>query len=195
MKLVDHRPRGRRRDPALDDLILDHTLAMFANGGYESVSIEGVAARAGVGKATIYRRYPTKAALIVAAVRERLCLVDQLPDTGDLRADLVTMMSPLVRRLLSPDGPMLIAFMAERFREPELEAEFERSVVGRKRVHMRKLLRDAVERGDLAPDTDIEISAEMLPALIWYRALNHLPFEADFAEVVVDQLLEVRAPL
>ena len=61
--IVPQSPKGRPRDPALDEAIFDATLAMFAEGGYRNVSIEGVAARAGVGKATIYRRHPTKAAL------------------------------------------------------------------------------------------------------------------------------------
>ncbi len=85
-------------------------------------SIEGVAARAGVAKATVYRRYPTLAPLFVDAVRVRLCLIHELPDTGDLRADLLAMMQPLIDRLLTPDGAVLAALMTERFREPELAA-------------------------------------------------------------------------
>jgi AcrR family transcriptional regulator len=192
MSIIENLPRGRRRDPSLDDAILDATLTMFAEGGYRSVSIEGVAARAGVGKATVYRRYPTKAALVVDALRERLCMVDHLPDTGDLRSDLMGMINPLVDRLHGPDGQMMVAFMAERFREPELAAEFDRSVVGRKREHVRKLLRDAVARGELEATTDVELVAEMMPAVVWYHALSHLPFGHDFAARIVDQLLPTR---
>lgn len=92
-------------------------------GWLPRVSIEGVAARAGVAKATVYRRYPTLAPLLVDAVRVRLCLIHELPDTGDLRADLLAMMQPLIDRLLTPDGAVLAALMTERFREPELAAE------------------------------------------------------------------------
>jgi AcrR family transcriptional regulator len=83
---------GRRRDPGLDDAIIDAALALFVEGGYRGVTIEGVAARAGVGKATVYRRHPTSAALLVEAARIRLCLLHDLPDTGDLRADLVSLL-------------------------------------------------------------------------------------------------------
>ena len=70
----------------------------------------------------MYRRYPTLAPLFVDAVRVRLCLIHELPDIGDLRADLLAMMQPLIDRLLTPDGAVLAALMTERFREPELAA-------------------------------------------------------------------------
>lgn len=193
MTTTDDRPRpGRRRDPGLDEIILEAALAEFVEKGYRSTSIEGIAARAGVGKATIYRRYPTKASLIVDALRARLRLVDVLPDTGDLRADLIAMATPLVERLCGSDGPTLVAFMAERLREPELAAEFDRSVIGHKRVHLRKLVRDAVERGDLAPDTDVDVVAEMVPAIVWHHALNHLPLDRGLPERVVDEVIRPR---
>jgi AcrR family transcriptional regulator len=156
------------------------------------MSIEGVAARAGVGKATIYRRYPSKAPLLVDAIRNRLHLVEQLPDSGDLRADLLAMLKPLVGSLRSGDGPLLIAFMTERVREPELNDEFGRCVVGHKKVHLRKLVRDAVERGDLPADTDVDLVAELGPALIWHHALGNGPVDPDLAERIVDQVIPKR---
>ncbi len=147
---LDQRPGpGRPRDPACDAAILDAALDAFVEHGYRGMSIEGVAARAGVAKATVYRRYSSKAKLVVDAFRHRLQFVEYLPDTGDLRADLLAMLEPLVERLRGRDGPILVAFTTERLREPELAEEYDRSVIGRKRVHMRKLVRDAVERGDL----------------------------------------------
>ena len=101
---ADGRPRaGRRRDPSRDEAILAATLATFAEEGYAGVSIEGVAARAGVGKATIYRRCASKAQLVVEAVRVGACLNDHLPDTGDLRSDLASMLRAMVQRLRSDD--------------------------------------------------------------------------------------------
>ena len=190
MSIVDALPRaGRRRDPQLDSAILDAALAMFGEGGYRSVSIEGVAARAGVGKATVYRRYPTRAALLVDAVRIRLCLIHDLTDTGNLRADLLAMMQPLIDRLRSPDGAVLTALMAERFREPDLAAEFDRSVIGAKRVHIRMLLRGAIERGELPADTDIELLAEIPSAVVWHHALNNLPIDAGLATRIIDHVV------
>ena len=95
---------GRPRDPACDAAILQAALDIFAEQGYAGVSIDGVAARAGVGKATIYRRYSSKAELVVEAVRCGAQIDDWLPDTGDLRADLTSMMQPLIDRLRGDDA-------------------------------------------------------------------------------------------
>jgi AcrR family transcriptional regulator len=180
---------GRRRDPEVDEAILDAALELFQQDGYRGVTIEGVAARAGVGKASVYRRYPTRAALIVDAARERLCLIHDLVDTGDLRADLLALLEPLIDRLSGPQGPMLVAFMCERTRNPELSAEWERSVVGRKREHIRQLIVSAMERGDLPPDTDIELTAELPSAVIWHHALNALPVDRALADRILDHIL------
>src|SRR5882672_996995 len=135
---------GRPRDPACDAAILQATLDIFAEHGYGGVSMDGVAARAGVGKATIYRRYASKAELVVEAVRVGACLNDHLPDTGDLRSDLASMLLAMVDRLRSSDGAVLLTFAAERLLHPELAAEFERSVIGEKRAHARGLIAAAV---------------------------------------------------
>jgi AcrR family transcriptional regulator len=189
---LDHEPAlrpGRRRDPACDAAILAAALDAFVEDGYRGVSIEGVAARAGVGKASIYRRYASKAELIVEAVRVRACIADHLQDTGDLRADLRSMWQPLVERLRGPDGKVLITFMGERVRHPDLAAEFERSVVGAKRAHARGLFRAAVQRGDLPAESDIEIMAEAGPALLWHHALNGLPLTDDLPDRILAAVL------
>jgi len=183
---------GRRRDPEVDEAILDAVLDLFQQDGYRGVTIEGVAARAGVGKASVYRRYPTRAALVVDAARERLCLIHDLVDTGDLRADWLALMEPLIERLRGPQGPMLTAFMCERFREPELAAEWERSVVGHKREHIRALIDGAIGRGELPADVDVELIAELPSAVIWHHALNGLPVDQDLAERILDHILAAR---
>lgn len=180
---------GRRRDPACDAAILAATLDVFVEEGYLGVSIEGVAARAGVGKASIYRRYANKAELIVDAIRTRACVDDLLPNTGDVRADLRSMFQPLVERLRGPDGKVLVTFMGERLRHPDLAAEFERSVIGKKRAHARRLIRDAVKRGELAPETDVDIVAEITPALLWHHALYGLPLSDDLVDRVLTTVL------
>jgi AcrR family transcriptional regulator len=182
----DDRPRpGRRRDPTRDAAIVEATLSSFVEDGYSSLTIEGVAARAGVGKATIYRRYSSKAQLVVDAVRAGAGIADGLPDTGDVRADLASMLRPLVTKLKSGHGDVLITLMTERLRNPDLNEEFERSVIGAKRAHTRSLLRSAVERGDLPGDTDIDVVAEAGAGIIWHHALHGLPLPDDLPERIV----------
>jgi AcrR family transcriptional regulator len=187
---TDEHPRpGRPRDPSRDEAILAAALAAFAEAGYAGVSIEGVAARAGVGKATIYRRYASKAQLVVEAVRIGACLDDHLPDTGDLRSDLASMLRAMVDRLRSADGPVLLTVAAERLRHPELAIEFERSVIGAKRAHARRLVAAAVDRGELAAGTDVELIAEAGPAIVWHHALHGLALADDLPDRIVGLVL------
>ena len=186
----DVRPRaGRPRDPARDEAILDAAIDELVDRGYDGLSIEGVAARAGVGKATIYRRYASKAELVVDAVRRGACIDDVLPDTGDLRADLTNMMGGIIERLRGPDGVVLLAFHGERLRHPELAAEFERSVIGQKRRHYRYLLQRAIERGEVPADIDLELIAEAGAAFIWHHALYDLPLTDDLPTRIIDLVL------
>jgi AcrR family transcriptional regulator len=180
---------GRHRDPSLDEAILAATLTMFTEQGFAGVSIEGVAARAGVAKATIYRRFPTKVALLVEAIKVGACFTDFLPDTGDVRGDLAGMLTRLMDILRSDLGPVLSAFAAERIRYPQLDEEFKRSVIGAKRAHIRYLLTTAIERGDLPAGLDIDVVAEAGPALLWHHALNGLPFTDDLPRRIIDVVL------
>src|SRR5205085_1251850 len=102
---------------------------------------------------------------------------DHLPDTGDLRADLISILRGMVDRLRGPDGKVLVAFAGERTRHPELSAAFERGVIGNKRRHVRGLLQRAVDRGELPADSDIDLIAEAGPALVWHHALYDLPLD------------------
>ncbi|MEY2567428.1 MAG: hypothetical protein QOE35_1957 [Actinomycetota bacterium] len=180
---------GRPRDPACDAAILQATLDAFVSEGYAGVSMEGVAALAGVAKATVYRRYADKAALVVEAMRCSAQMDDHLPDTGDLRADLIAMMQPLADRLRGPEGKLLTMFAVERFRNPELDGEFTRSVIGRKRVHIQHLVRRAIERGELPGDTDVELIAEAPAAFLWHHALSGLPIDDDLLARIVALVL------
>jgi len=180
---------GRPRDPACDAAILQATLDLFAEHGYSGVSMDGVAARAGVGKATIYRRYSSKAELVVEAVRCGAQLEDRLPDTGDLRADLISMMRPLLDRLRGDDAKAMVMFAVERLREPELAEEFDRSVIGKKREHIRHLVRSAIERGDLPADSDADLIAEAPGAFLWHHAIYNLPMDDALLGRIVDLVL------
>ena len=108
------RSRVRRGDPP-------GRARHLRGGGLRAASASTASPRApGVGKATIYRRYSSKAELVVEAVRCGAQLDDWLPDTGDLRADLTSMMQPLLDRLRGDDAKLLTTFAVERLRDPEL---------------------------------------------------------------------------
>ncbi len=96
-----------------------------------------------------------------------------LPDSGDVRADVEAMLTAMQRGLAGEDGPIIAAFAAEKHRYPELREEFDRVFVQNRRTHLLRLIGDAVARGDLPPDTDVELVAETGPAILANRLLLH----------------------
>ena len=99
------------------------------------------------------------------------------------------MMQPLIDRLGGPQGRCSWRSCASGLRKPELAAEWDRSVVGRKREHMPALVRGAIERGELPADTDVELVAELPSAIIWHHALDGFPVDRDLAQRVVVHIL------
>jgi|SRR5581483_11394692 len=187
--LAGRRP-GRPRSEEVERAILDAALDALVEDGYAGVSIEGIAARAGVGKATIYRRWRSKAEIMVEALRSRVSLDVPLVDTGDLRADLLVTLRALRRCLAGVEGPLMAAFAAEKSRHPELRDEFERVFVADRRAHLRHLIAAAVERGELPADTDVEVVADSGPALLWHaHTMRDRECAADLPERIVNQIL------
>lgn len=184
------RSRGRPRSVDCDQAILDAALAALCDEGYGAMSVEGVAARAGVGKATVYRRWRNKAQILVEALRRHACCDVPLVDTGDVRADLLVMLRAVQRSMKGVDGRIMAAFVAERSRHPELNEEFERAFVADRRRHVRKILVAAVRRGDLPAHTDVELLADVGPALLWHRmTMRRAPLSRDLPERIVGQFL------
>lgn len=183
------RPAGRPRSTRVDQAIHRAVHELLVEVGYGAMSIEGVATRAGVGKAAIYRRWSSKAELVVGSLRDHDGLAVPHPDTGDPRADIKTMLCAVQQAMAGTDGPVLAAFAAEKFRNPELRIEFERVYVADRRRHLRHLVEKAVENGDLPSGTDVEVVAETGPAILTHRLFMHAgPPPADLPGRIVDQL-------
>jgi AcrR family transcriptional regulator len=188
---------GRPRSPAADQAIVDAALVLFAEEGFEGFTMEGVATRAGVGKATVYRRYPGKVELVMRAAE---CLTaDELPapDTGTLRGDLVAVARSLVHLLTStPTGGCVTQLVAALPRSPELADEHARFVAAR-RERTRGAVARAARRGEVSPDTDAELVADLVAGPIFYRYLvSRGPLDDGYADSVVDAVLaslDVRA--
>jgi AcrR family transcriptional regulator len=190
------RPQGRPRDARADRAILEATLELVAELGVHEFRTEDVAARAGVGKGAIYRRYRSKDELLTAAVA---ALVDEeiaVPDTGSTREDLLVLMREAVElyrgSLAGRLMPTLIGAMARR---PELaRAVREGFLAGRRRV-LSAVLRRGVERGDLRPDIDVELALDVLGGPLFYRLLvTGGPLDEQLAEGVTDLILRGFAP-
>ncbi len=160
-------PAGRPRSEEAHQAILDATLELLAEVGFSALTVEGVANRAGVGKATIYRRWPSKLPLVVEAFGQLPSLAEA--DTGDLVGDLKGMLRSYLELFNStPLAAVLPSLAGERAQNPELSELFEPVLKGRRRPLMRALER-AVERGELPADLDLELAADLVVGPIAVR--------------------------
>jgi AcrR family transcriptional regulator len=184
---------GRKRDHTRDPEILDAALDVLAESGFDGMTIDMVAARAKAGKATIYRRWPSKADLVIDAVA---CMkageldVDRLPDTGTLRGDLVAMIRP---RTIE-EGERKLRIMAGLFgmlsSSPDLAEAARAAIIEPRAAVNRIFLRRAIDRGEISPACDVEALAVLTPAMATYRLLIlRKPVDAEFLLSLIDGVL------
>ncbi|GII91139.1 TetR/AcrR family transcriptional regulator [Sinosporangium siamense] len=166
------------------------TLAMVAERGYDGLTVEGVAERSGVNKTTIYRWWPSKAALLGDALVGAESLEFAIPDTGSLRGDLEALVLGVSELLtVSPAADVAVAALGAAVGSPELAA-------GTQRFFADRLAREAVVferaliRGELADGVDPMAVVDLLAGAVWMRVVfRGLPLEADFAAEVVGTVL------
>src|SRR3954469_14449066 len=143
----------RRRGEELEHALLTAAWAELIEVGYPKMTIENVAARAGTSKPVIYRRWPTKAKLVIAALAHNLPLEETDIDTGSLRGDLIELVGRGIKRFGSIPGDIMPGLITETFREPEVFAELRsRMRTGEVLELVRPLLTRAVARGELNTD-------------------------------------------
>ena len=158
---------GRPRSEEAHQAILDATLELLAEVGFSALTVEGVAGRARVGKATIYRRWASKLPLVVEAFSQLPGLEEV--DTGDLVDDLNKMLRSYLQLFhTTPLGAILPSLVGERAHNPELSELFDPVIKGRRQPLLRVLER-AVERGELARDLDLELAADLIVGPIAVR--------------------------
>jgi AcrR family transcriptional regulator len=162
---------GRPRSEQADQAILDATLRMLGTQGVAGTTIEGVAASAGVGKTTIYRRWPTKTGLILAAISNIVPSGDP-PDTGTMAGDMAALAETQRRRLAGSGlSGVVPRVLAESMSDPELHHDFVERVVDPFRDMLRLFIQRGIDRGELRPDLEIEPLVDLLHAIPIYRIL------------------------
>jgi AcrR family transcriptional regulator len=165
------RGRGRPRSAEAERAILDATLRMLGTHGVAGMTIEGVAADAGVGKTTIYRRWPTKIDLILAAISNLVPPGDP-PDTGSMAGDMAALADVQRRRLAGSALPGIVPrILAESMSDPELHREFVDRVVNPFRALLRLFIERGIERGELRPDLEVEPLVDLLHSIPIYKIL------------------------
>ena len=165
------RGRGRPRSVEADQAILDATLRMLGTHGVAGMTIEGVAAAAGVGKTTIYRRWPTKNDLIRAAISDIVPRGDP-PDTGSMAGDMAALAETQRKRLAgSKLAGIVPRLLAESMSDPELHGDYVDRVINPFRDLLRLFIERGIERGELRPDLEVEALVDLLHAIPVYKIL------------------------
>lgn len=186
--------RGRPRNPAVDAAILTATLGLLIEQGYARLTMEQVAARAGVGKSSLYLRWPTKVALVAEALQHRSGAVPEVPDTGRVREDMRRFLQALLRSRRAA-GQALAAVSGEIATNPELREAWHRGLAGTLAACMRTILLRGVARGELPATTDVELLS-LVPLTVfqqWRLAHEGDPDDA-VVERIVDQFFTPPAP-
>jgi AcrR family transcriptional regulator len=187
LPLCDAPARGRKRDASRDDALRQATIELLAEFGYDRLTIEAVAARAGAGKATVYRRWANKAELVADALAQRHAAMP-VPDTGSVRGDLLALIDDkgnaesqeFRTRLFSGLIPALVE-------NAELRVAFQR-VRGADTIE--KILERGVERGEIAAPKNAELLAALFPAVSLYRfVMFGESHDRTFARTFVDSVL------
>jgi AcrR family transcriptional regulator len=181
---------GRPRSEQAEQAIIEATLDLFAEQGFEGVCVEAVAARAGVGKATIYRRWPNKEELLLAAFSSLKSPFPE-PKGVSVRDDLLAMVEVMCADKADPRKSRRYALLlGEGEKYPRLMTRYKETVVEPRRGAMRAVIRRGVQTGELRPDTDVEIAMLTLTGAI--MAQEKTPdgtLYGDFATRLVDGLL------
>jgi AcrR family transcriptional regulator len=183
--------RGRRRSERSHQAIIAATQELLVEVGHRELTIEGVAARAGVGKQTIYRWWPSRAALVLEAYLAASDAVPPPPSGGSTREDVRALLGWLVAVLAEPTGGRVVAgLLADLQHDADLAEGFRRDVVPARRRHMVAALERGRQRGEIRADADIELAVDALHGAVFYRLLlSGAPLDADFCQRLADEVL------
>jgi len=177
--------RGRPRDPNVDVAIRSATMDLLGEIGYARLTMDEVAVRAGVSKASLYLRWSNKVALVADALAQRARTVPEVPDTGALSTDMRQFLTALLQAR-GAASRALSAVSGEIASNPELRTAWRRGVAGALTGCLRTIVSRAVDRGELAPDSDVELLAQLPLSLLqtWRQEHDERPDDS-----VVDRIV------
>jgi AcrR family transcriptional regulator len=184
--------RGRPRSERARLAVLAAAAELMLARGLAAVSMDAVAARAGVSKATIYRWWPTKETLALDALyAEWAAAQPSGVDTGSLRGDLLALLTPWARTVGSrPYGRVIAALVSEAQTDPDFAVQYRQRVVQPRRDQSRAILDRAIERGEIPASTKTEVAIDLLYGPLYHRLLHgHASLDDAFVKDVVDMAL------
>jgi AcrR family transcriptional regulator len=180
--------RGRPRSEKARKAILEAAAELLLDRGLSAVSMDAVAERAGVSKATIYRWWPTKETLALDALYTRWAAASPAPrDTGSLRGDLLELLRPWARLVRTgPYARVIAALLTEARTDPVFAAEYQRHVIQPRRDQAKEIFGRAIERGEVPAGLDLEVALDLIYGPLYHRLLQgHAPLDDAFVQAVV----------
>lgn len=181
---------GRPRSAASRQAILDTALQLTQQDGFAALTIERIAKEAGVGKPTIYRWWPSKGAIVFEALQQYGEQTLPLPTGSSLAVRLETYLQALFAVLNGWTGKIIKSLMAEAQHDPVFADLFRTQFIAARRQPVLTLLREGCLQGELSPDANIEILADLIYGAMWYRLLTeHAPLDDQFAHEIVHAVL------
>lgn len=178
-----------------EEAILVAALALVSEVGYDKMTMDAIATRARASKATIYRKWPGKAALVVTALKRHAApvngaSVNGAPDTGDLRTDLLAALRPIRDSLSGRDASLILGLMIAARRDPELADVVHALLIETKRAALSGVVSRAIARRLLPADADCGLAAEISSAVLFSRMLiTEDPIDDTFIDHLVDAVL------
>jgi AcrR family transcriptional regulator len=186
---ISRAPDASRRNDRSRQAILRAAWDLLDRGGFPALTIEGVARRAGVGKATIYRWWPNKAAIVMDAMSELALPHIPFPDTGSTREDLRRQMTSVTELFPTKAGRALLALIGESQHDALLAAALRDRLIVERRESASEVLRRGVARGEVRADIDPGIAIDALYGALYYRLqVSHAPVDPAYVDALIDQL-------
>jgi AcrR family transcriptional regulator len=186
------RPPGRPRDDRVRQAALAATLKLLAEDGYSALTMARIAREAGASKQTLYRWWPSKAAITLEAATARASAGVPDEDSGNLETDVRTFIRRLEAGMTPGIKRVLAGMMAESQLDRDFAGQFRAQFIASRRQAFRRLFERAQARGELSAEVDLELLVDLVFGAHWYRLLNeHAPLDEPFADELADAVLAV----
>lgn len=191
MKTARKNPRGRPRDPASSLKVLEAARSLLAEGGVAAVTMEELAARAGVSRPTIYRSWPNAKAVAMAALMDASPAAPQAGAGGTARRDLNRVIAALADAFSTPAGRSAAELIAAADHSTELAKAFRHHLLLQTREQAVGILKGGIERGELRSGIDVEAAADLIMAPVFFRLMvGHRRLSASLAATIVEMALD-----
>ncbi|MDQ5810608.1 MAG: TetR/AcrR family transcriptional regulator [Actinomycetota bacterium] len=183
------RPPGRPRSERARRAILQAANELLESEGFASVTVEAIAERAGVSKATVYRWWPNKAAVVMDGFLSTVSSEAPFPHTDSAQEDIRLHMRRLTKALGGKMGRTVAALVAEGQADPELTEALHSRWLSVRRAEVKEILEQGMARGELRGGLDLEVAVDSLYGPIYYRLLvSHASLEEDFTDTLADHV-------